>query len=120
MVPYAHDDTVAVLRALIARGHDVTMLTNFAPDTFREARARFPFLAESRGVTVSGEVGLIKPDPRIFDYHAKSFGLEPTATVFFDDSAPNVEGARAVGWHAELFRSAEEMRRDLARYGIAV
>ena len=49
----------------------MTLLTNFAADTFREAQRRFPFLAESRGVTVSGEVRLIKPDPAIYAHHTK-------------------------------------------------
>ena len=44
MVPHAYEDSVAILRGLIAQGHDVTMLTNFASDTFREAQERFPFL----------------------------------------------------------------------------
>jgi HAD superfamily hydrolase (TIGR01509 family) len=118
MVPYARDETVAILRALIAAGHDVTMLTNFAPDTFREAQARFPFLAESRGVTVSGKVGLIKPDPRIYAAHAEAFELTPAATLFFDDNAANVEGARAAGWNAERYESANGMRCDLARHDI--
>ncbi|EPG19022.1 hypothetical protein L257_00500 [Brucella abortus 82-3893] len=38
MVPHAYDDSVEILRGLIAAGHDVTMLTNFASDTFREAQ----------------------------------------------------------------------------------
>ncbi len=37
MVPHAYDGSVAILNALVAAGHDVTMLTNFASDTFREA-----------------------------------------------------------------------------------
>jgi 2-haloacid dehalogenase len=118
MVPHAYEDTVAVLRDLLARGCDVTLLTNFAADTFREAQERFTFLAECRGVTVSGEIRLLKPDPAIYAHHTQAFGLEPTATLFFDDSPKNVEGARAAGWKAELFTSAERMREDLERYGV--
>jgi 2-haloacid dehalogenase len=120
MVSHAYDDTVAVLRSLIAGGHDVTMLTNFSSDTFRQAQAMYPFLAESRGVTVSGDVRLIKPDPEIYAHHAQAFGLEPAATLFFDDNPHNVEGARGAGWRAELFTDADRMRRDLQRYGIAL
>jgi 2-haloacid dehalogenase len=120
MVPHARDDTVAIFRALIAAGHDVTILTNFAPDTFRETEQRFPFLAESRGATVSGHLGVIKPDPRIFEAHAEAFALKPAATLFFDDNLANVEAARRSGWNAEFYESAEGLRRDLARYGITV
>jgi 2-haloacid dehalogenase len=119
MVPHAYEDSVAILRALIAAGLDVTLLTNFSADTFREAQSIFPFLNESRGVTVSGEVRLLKPDPRIYESHTKTFGLNPEATLFFDDSKANVEGARKAGWNAELFTSAERVRDDLGRYGVA-
>ena len=120
MIPYAYEVSVAILKALIAAGHDVTMLTNFASDTFRETQARFPFLTESRGVTVSGDVRLIKPDRRIFAHHAKTFALDPAATLFIDDSPRNVDGARDAGWHAELFESAAKLRSDLESHGIAL
>ena len=119
MVSHAYDEVVAILRALIKRGHDVTMLTNFASDTFRQAQEMYPFLAESRGVTVSGDVRVLKPDPKIFAHHTEAFGLKPEATLFFDDSAHNVEGARAFGWNAELFETPEKMQRDLSRYGVS-
>ena len=120
MVSHAYEESVAVLRALVAKGHDVTLLTNFSADTFREARRRFPFLNENRGATVSGEVRLIKPDPAIYAHHTKAFGLAPAATLFFDDSPANVGAAREFGWRAELFLSAEQMRADLLRHRICI
>ena len=113
MVPHAYDGSVAIMEGLITQGRDVTMLTNFAADTFTEARGLFPFLEKPRGVTVSGEVGLIKPDERIYRLHAETFGLIPAATLFIDDSAKNVEGAKAAGWNALLFTGADRLAEDL-------
>lgn len=118
MVPHAYEDSVALMLELLDAGHDVTMLTNFAADTFVEARRKFPFLDRPRGVTVSGEVGLIKPDPGIYDLHAESFGLDPAATIFIDDSPKNVEGAKQAGWQAVLFQNAKALEEDLERFGI--
>jgi len=118
MVPYAYEDSVAIMLGLIDRGWDVTLLTNFATDTFAEARRKFPFLDRARGVTVSGEVGLIKPDRAIYERHAAEFGLEPSATLFIDDSAKNVQGAIAAGWQAIQFEGAEKLRADLTRLGV--
>ncbi len=81
MVPHSYDDSVAILRGLIAEGNDVTMLTNFASDTLREAQGRFPFLTESRGVTVSGDIRMLKPDREIYEHHVASFDLDPAATL---------------------------------------
>lgn len=118
MVPHAYDATVEILEELIADGRDVTMLTNFASDTFAEAKEMFPFLKKPRGVTVSGDVKLIKPDQAIYRLHADTFGLTPSATLFVDDSAPNVEGARAAGWNAVLYTDSATFRADLVRYGV--
>lgn len=118
MVSHAYQDSVDIMLDLIQQGRDVTMLTNFAADTFRQAQQMFPFLKTPRGVTVSGEVGLIKPDRAIYDTHVKSFGLDPSACLFIDDSEKNVEGAIAAGWQAVWFDGAEKLRADLKGFGL--
>jgi 2-haloacid dehalogenase len=120
MVPHAYDGSVEIMLGLIDKGHDVTMLTNFAADTFVEARRIFPFLDKTRGVTVSGEIGLIKPDVAIYDKHARDFGLTPEKSIFIDDTMVNVEGARAAGWQAVQFTDAETLRRDLIAHGLEI
>lgn len=120
MVPHAYDDSVAIMTALIDEGRDVTMLTNFAADTFREARVMYPFLELPRGVTVSGEVKLIKPDRAIYEKHAGDFDLDPAHTLFIDDTPINVEAARDAGWQAVHFSGADKLRSDLAAHGLAI
>jgi 2-haloacid dehalogenase len=120
MVPHAYDDVVEVLNRLIDDGHDVTMLTNFNDQTFAEVRGRFPFLDRPRGVTVSGEVRLLKPEPEIYSRHSESFALKPSAILFTDDSPANVAAAQAAGWNAVLFRDAERLKLDLREHGIAI
>ena len=120
MVPHAYEESVALMERLIDAGRDVTLLTNFAPDTFDEARRRFLFLERARGVTVSGEVGMIKPERGIYDHHARTFGLEPAATLFIDDSQKNVDGARQAGWQAVVFTDAPRLSADLLSLGVKV
>ncbi len=117
MVSHAYEDTVALMETLVGRGEDVTMLTNFSDDTYPEACERFPFLSRPRGVTVSGEVKLIKPDRAIYEHHTEKFGLDPAATLFIDDSAVNIAGARDYGWQAVVFTNAEALKSDLERFG---
>ncbi|WP_337266324.1 HAD family hydrolase [Oryzifoliimicrobium ureilyticus] len=120
MVPHAYDSSVVILEKLIEDGRDVTMLTNFASDTFREAQKRFPFLQKPRGVTVSGDIRLIKPDVEIYHHHAKAFGLNPERTIFIDDAPMNIEGARKAGWKGVVFTDPQKLRNDLAAHGIEV
>ncbi len=118
MVPGDVPGTFDIMRTLQDEGHDVTLLTNFHQDTFKEAQAMFPALAGTRGVTVSGEVRMLKPDRAIYDRHAETFDLDPAACLFFDDTAANVDGARAAGWQAEVFTDAVRMRSDLEKHGV--
>lgn len=118
MVPHAYDGTVSILLGLIEEGRDITFLTNFAADTFVEAQELYPFLKAGRGVTVSGRVRVIKPDPAIYDLHTRTFDLDPEATLFIDDNAENVDAARAFGWNAVRFKDAEALQADLQRFDL--
>ncbi|HZP18582.1 MAG TPA: HAD family phosphatase [Bauldia sp.] len=118
MLPGPIEESTAIANRLIDAGYDVTALTNWAADTFLEAEQRFPVFRRFRGVTVSARIGTVKPDAAIFRHHAETFGLQPAATLFFDDSPRNVAAARAAGWNAEVFVDPDGLRRDLARHGI--
>ena len=120
MIHGALDDSVVIMKSLIENGMDVTLLTNFNQETFPLAKEKFPFLKLPRGETVSGEIGLLKPDLAIFQHHTKTHGLDPAACLFFDDSQKNVDAARAVGWQAELFADPAQMHSDLGKHGISV
>lgn len=119
MVSHAYEDSVVIMKRFLAEGRDVTLLTNFAKDTFVEAQEMYPFLKDTRGVTVSGRVGLIKPDPEIYRLHTETFELDPAASLFIDDSLANVESARAFGWHAIHFTGVNALKEELAAYGLA-
>lgn len=113
MVPGPIDGTVAILAELKERGTPLYALTNWSHETFPIARPRFPFFEWFDGIVVSGEIGLIKPDARIYQHLLERFGLEAADCVFIDDSAANVAGAEAVGITGLHFQSPEKLRREL-------
>jgi len=110
--------TVAVLEELAARGRRLYALTNFSHETWPVARARFDFLGRFEDVVVSGEVGLVKPDPRIYRLAIERCRLDPARTVFVDDLPANVAAARAEGLHGVHFTTAERLREDLRALGV--
>lgn len=110
--------TVAVLEELAGRGHRLYALTNFSRETWPIARARFGFLDRFADVVVSGEVGLVKPDPRIYRLAIERCRLAPARTVFVDDLPANVEAARAAGLHGLHFTTPERLRTDLGALGL--
>jgi epoxide hydrolase-like predicted phosphatase len=62
---------------------------------------------------ISAEVGLIKPDPRIYRLALEKLGARPEETVFLDDVLVNVEGARSVGMNAIQFTQPEKTLEEL-------
>lgn len=120
MLGGALDEVVAILEELDASGVPLYALTNWSRETFPIARRRFQFLERFRGIVVSGEVRAAKPDPRIYRALLERYRLEPGDTLFIDDVAVNVDGARAVGMEAVLYTSPAELRRELAARSILV
>lgn len=64
-------------------------------------------------IIISAEVGAAKPDARVFRLALERLGVSPAEALFVDDFPENVEGARAVGMHAILFRSADQVREEM-------
>ena len=61
--------------------------------------------------------GFHKPDRRAFEAVAKTCAPE-TQFYFFDDRAPNVAAASALGWHARRVRGVAEARRACLELGL--
>jgi len=103
------EDMVGVVRRVRAAGYRTALLSNsWGMDYPRED------WAELFDVTViSGEVGMRKPDPEIYQLCADQLALPPAACVFVDDLAPNVRGAAAVGMVGVLHRTYDETVAEL-------
>jgi 2-haloacid dehalogenase len=109
-----------VVRELDALGVRLFGLTNWSAETFHAAEPAAPAIGLLRDVLVSGRVGLVKPDPRIFVAAVERFDLVPGRTLFVDDSVANVTAARAAGFRALRFEDAAGLRATLRDLGVAV
>ena len=110
--------TADVLSELRDTGIRLVALSNWSAEMFPVARERFDFLSWFEGIVISGEVGVNKPDPRIFAHLVERFEIEPAATLFIDDSPANIDAARALGFRAIQFTDAAELRRELVGLGL--
>ncbi|MBI1773840.1 MAG: HAD family phosphatase [Proteobacteria bacterium] len=118
MIPGALDDVVDILNALKGRRTPLYALSNWSAETFPPQRRRFPFLQWFDGIVVSGEEGVIKPDARIFELLLSRYAVQPESAVFIDDNPANAAAASALGLHGIHFRSAPQLRADLAGLGL--
>jgi 2-haloacid dehalogenase len=111
------EPVVEVVRELVGRGVRTFALTNWSDRTYAIARPRFPFLGWFEGVVVSGEVGVTKPDPRIYRTLLERYALDPARTVFIDDRRENVDAAERIGIVGLLYSDPPTLRRDLRALG---
>ena len=118
MMRGAISGSVDILDELRQRGVRLYALTNFSTETWPIAKARFEFLSWFEDAIVSGEHGIVKPDPRIFELAISRCRLDPVRTAFIDDVPANVEAGRACGLRAIQFTTPAKLRTDLASLGL--
>lgn len=95
--------SIALLRRLRAKGVPVFALTNFGIESFAYARGIYEFLDEFDRAYVSGHMGVIKPEPEIYEMVEADCGIAPEALLFTDDRIDNINAAAARGWQVHLF-----------------
>ncbi len=112
------ETSIACMRALRRTGIPVHGLTNYGRETFALARTRYDFLREFDGVVVSGEEGLVKPDPAIFQVLINRFKLTPGRTLFVDDTRANIDTAASMGFHVHHFTDEAALAPHLVELGL--
>jgi epoxide hydrolase-like predicted phosphatase len=89
------------VRAARAAGVRTAMLSNSWGDD-RYDRRQLEELFDAW--VISGEVGIRKPDPAIYELAAERLGLPPEQCVFVDDLPGNLKPARAIGMATVVHR----------------
>lgn len=108
--PYSAD----WLKSLKERGYNLYLLTNYPAEMFEyHWKNVFTFAPYVDGKIVSGQEKLIKPDHAIYEALIKKYNLTPSESVFIDDLAVNVQGARETGLNAIQFTDIEETKAKL-------
>ncbi len=112
------EGSIALQRALRARGIPVFALTNFGRHSFDEAIPKLDFLVDFDRHYVSGRMGVIKPDPRIYQMVEEDCGLAPQSLLFADDKVENIAAAAARGWRTHQFESWQGWAERLVAEGL--
>jgi putative hydrolase of the HAD superfamily len=108
-------DTVDLLERLATRGVPLYCLSNMPAGTFAQLRERYAFWPVFRGIVISGEIQMMKPEREIFDFLLRQYALVPGDTIFVDDHQPNIAAAQALGMHTVLFKDARQCEHELDR-----
>ena len=100
------DYTIPMLRSLKMAGYKLYILSNWGKWHFEELQKRNEFrefLQYFDGGIVSYQVGLKKPDRKIYEVLIDKYNIDPTSAVFYDDKPENIQAAKEVGLNAVVF-----------------
>lgn len=110
-------DMLEIKNALQQAGYDLYSITNFSHEKLLWATKIWPELTDFKGQAVSGQLGLIKPDARIYRWLCETYALDPADCLFIDDVAENVVAAEKIGMRGHHFRDAAILRQNLHHLG---
>ena len=113
------EGTVTLFEQLHQNGHDLFGLSNWSSEKYLVAKEQFPFLRKFKDVLVSGEVQLIKPNPKIFDLLLHRIDKLAEDCLFIDDSTTNIDAAGNLGFHTIHFHDSHDLSRQLNTYGFS-
>jgi 2-haloacid dehalogenase len=112
------DETIAIVRELKQAGWCLYLLSNFSVEKFELIRHRHSFLSLFDDMIISGEHKLVKPDPAIFRLTLERIQRKPQECLFIDDSLPNIETARSLGFQTIHYHSPAQLRSTLKQRSI--
>ena len=100
------------IRSLAPR-YKVGLLSNAWDDLRQTLHNRWNIAVLFDEIIVSAEVGMVKPDPRIYHMALDRLGVQPDEAIFIDDMPANVEAARREGMTGIQYRDTEQVLKEL-------
>lgn len=112
------EGTVALLPALQNAGIALYSITDNVKEFIDYHRQYSHFLHYFKEVVVSADLGILKPDHRIYRYLLDKHQLNPTESVFIDDTLVNVQGALSLQMQAIHFVDPQDCLKSLQKLGL--
>jgi 2-haloacid dehalogenase len=110
--------SVRIMEALQRKGIPVFALTNFGIETYDHAVTHYPFFDRFDRAFVSGRLGVMKPEARIYEIVEAVSGLRGAELIFADDRPENIAAAEARGWKGHVFTGPEGWAARLVAEGL--
>ena len=111
-------ESVDILEEVKGAGYPLAALSNWSAETFPIVNAKYEFLDWFDTQIISGQVGLVKPDPDIYHLTLCQVDRDPEECLFIDDVKENIKTAAEIGIETILYTSPRQLRMDLVARGI--
>ena len=99
----------------LRREYKMGLLSNFSDDLRPKIDNEWALGSVFDEIIISSEVGLVKPDPAIFNLMLDRLGVKADESVFIDDRIKNIDGAKEMGFHTIFFTDKDQALEELAR-----
>lgn len=119
-ISFIDNDMVGLIKQLKAN-YRIGLLSNSGTEYIGRIIDKYDLAPLFDVMTISSEVGIIKPDPDIFHHILGELGVAIDEAVFIDDSQRNTGPASALGIKAFLYKGdVSKLKKELAAVGIKV
>ena len=102
------------IRDLKKKGYRILYLSNYSEYIMEAGPEALNFLPLMDGGVFSCYVGMIKPDPAIYEEICDKYALKPSECVFIDDNKENIKAAKTFGLHVVHFKDYEQAKGELS------
>jgi epoxide hydrolase-like predicted phosphatase len=107
------DEPLVHLVRHLHKKYKTALLSNAWDDLRQVIAERWHFEDAFDAMIISAEVGVAKPDPKIFRLALDQLGVAARQAIFVDDFPRNVEAAKTIGLQAIRFQTPQQLRDDL-------
>ncbi|HRN96843.1 MAG TPA: HAD family phosphatase [Candidatus Saccharibacteria bacterium] len=114
------DPEVIAIISELKNNYTIAMLSNSPADLINGIIDDNDLRQYFDEIIVSGEIGMVKPNPDIFEYTLNKLSVSPDEVIFIDDSPANTDAAEKLGIKSIQFTSAEQLKRELNKIQIKV
>lgn len=106
---------VAYIEELKTRGYRVVCLSNGSHEFTLKIIDDYGLRELFEEIILSSDLGIVKPDPKIYIYTLEKLKLSASEVIFVDDRKANVDAAEACGIHSLLFTTTSSFIREFEK-----
>lgn len=110
--------SIELLQRLSDLEFNLYSITDNVRELMEYHRRNSEFIHFFKDIIVSADIGVLKPDSRIYEHLLKKHNLVAKECVFMDDLEVNVEGAKSVGMHSFQFFDTNQAIKELSKLSI--
>lgn len=108
---------ISIVRGLKDSGYMIPVISNSSPEGIK-AMKDMGVYSEFDTVILSSEVGVQKPDKRIFEIAIEKIGVRAEECIFMDDLEKNVKAAEMSGMKGIVYKNPVQLSKDLKKMGV--